>query len=360
VISCDIFCRVVDNFGDIGVTWRLSRQLACEHNIKVRLIVDDLGSFRMIEPAINPACGRQELYGVTVMKWDDAAGICPPDFVIEAFGATLPETYVAAMAANATPPVWINLEYLSAEAWIETHHLLPSPHPTLPLTKHFFFPGFTPQTGGLMREQNLLVERDAAPSYFATDSLCVFLFAYDNAARDELITAMCASGKTVRCTVPDSAFVVAQAGKGDMQVEVMPRCVVETVPFASQRSLDKLLWEHDVLFVRGEDSFVRAQWAAKPFIWQIYPQAENAHWVKLNAFLARYCVGLADESAGVLRELWRAWNAEDCASIGSAWRQFVLHLPAFQSHAQLWSKKLAQMPDLAANLLSFYRKTTKI
>jgi uncharacterized repeat protein (TIGR03837 family) len=326
----------------------------------VRLIVDDLGSFRTIEPAIDQSGAPQELLGVTVMTWGDAAGICPADFVIEAFGAMLPETYIAAMTTKETPPVWINLEYLSAEVWVESHHLLPSPHPTLPLTKYFFFPGFTSETGGLIREKNLLAERDAAPSTCPTDSLRVFLFGYDNAARGDLLSAMRASGPAVRCTVPDSTSVVAQEGGGDMQVEPMPRCVVEVVPFVSQRSFDKLLWKHDVLFVRGEDSFVRAQWAAKPFIWQIYPQNENAHWVKLNGFLARYCEGLPDESAAVLRELWRAWNAEDCARIGGAWQRFVQHLPVFQAHAQLWSKKLARMPDLAANLLSFYLKTTKI
>ena len=44
--------------------------------------------------------------------------------------------------------------------------------------------------------------------------------------------------------------------------------------------------------VRGEDSFVRAQWAALPFVWQAYPQADAAHLTKVAAFLDRYCIGL--------------------------------------------------------------------
>ncbi len=52
-ITCDIFCAVVDNYGDIGVCWRLARQLAHEHGMTVRLWVDDL--VRTI-PRSQPEC----------------------------------------------------------------------------------------------------------------------------------------------------------------------------------------------------------------------------------------------------------------------------------------------------------------
>ena len=63
---------------------------------------------------------------------------------------------------------------------------------------------------------------------------------------------------------------------------------VRVLPFVPQDDYDRLLWACDVNFVRGEDSFVRAQWAGQPFLWHIYLQDENLHHVKLRAFLQRY------------------------------------------------------------------------
>lgn len=356
-ISCDIFCRVVDNFGDIGVAWRLARQLTLEHGLAVRLFVDELGSFNRLVPAIKVLSARQAIDGVTVIGWDQALTAVPAELVIEAFAVNLPATYISAMAAKQIAPVWINLEYLSAESWVGEHHLLPSPHPKLPLTKYFFFPGFTLDTGGLIRERNLLTERDAFSSFNYANNLRIFIFGYRNAAVDNLLQAMSESPTNLRCTVPEGALASSLKLP---DANPAHDSLIEKIPFTTQQSFDLLLWRHDVLFVRGEDSFVRAQWAGKPLVWQIYPQIENNHWVKLHAFLALYCEGLENAAALALRELWRAWNAEDDAKIGAAWHQFKNQLPALQLHARVWSQKLAQMPDLAANLLSFYQKTTKI
>ena len=157
----DIFCSVVDNYGDIGVCWRLARQLANEHDIDVRLWVDDLRSFGKLCPELDAGWMSN---GVAGRKYGDGRPIFhrrTSRLVIEAFACKLPQTYVEAMAARERKPVWMNLEYLSAEDWVETHHKLPSPHPTLPLTKYFFFPGFTEKTGGLLLERDLLARRDA-------------------------------------------------------------------------------------------------------------------------------------------------------------------------------------------------------
>ena len=139
----DIFCNVVDNFGDIGVCWRLARQLAAEHALAVRLWVDDLASFRRINSSIDPNLQEQMSHGVTIRRWSKPFGaVEPAEVVIETFGCEVPYAYAAAMADRATKPAWINLEYLSAEAWVTGCHALPSPHPRLPLTRYFFFPGF--------------------------------------------------------------------------------------------------------------------------------------------------------------------------------------------------------------------------
>ena len=163
----DIFCCVVDNFGDIGVTWRLARQLKREGNIaahgdevQVRLWVDDLASFARIAPGLQPALAQQQLDGVSICHWpaQDFPATDAADVVIEAFGCPLPDSYLAAMVGRARKPVWINLEYLSAEDWVAGCHGLASPHPQLPLTKHFFFPGFFNQITACCLQRPICVQ----------------------------------------------------------------------------------------------------------------------------------------------------------------------------------------------------------
>lgn len=357
--SCDIFCHVVDNFGDIGVTWRLAQQLAHEFNIKVRLVVDELASLQKLVSATNALPDQQNIDGISVHRWHQSIALEPSALVIEAFGCELPAAYIAAMAASTTPSVWINLEYLSAEAWIGAHHLLPSIHPQTGLRKYFFFPGFGIDTGGLIREHTLLTRRN---QYFQSSQrhrageLRVFVFGYENAALRALLAALeksADSGQKTICIIPPGALATA-ASKLKLTIDV------QFTEFVAQRDFDELLWSHDVLFVRGEDSFVRAQWAAKPFIWQIYPQDDGVHWNKLNAFLDIYCVDLEVPAAAALRELTRAWNAQDATGIGAAWNAMMEQIEVLQAHARCWAEKLADCPDLATNLVTFYEKTAKI
>src|SRR5436190_8920873 len=149
-LQWDLFCRVVDNFGDIGVCWRLAADLAARGH-SLRLWIDDPSALAWLAPG--------GAAGVEVIHWtDDSALRVPGDVVIEAFGCDPPAGFVAAMVQQARPPVWINLEYLSAESYVERSHRLPSPQlsgPGTGLTKWFFYPGFTPATGGLPREPDL-------------------------------------------------------------------------------------------------------------------------------------------------------------------------------------------------------------
>ncbi|MBL8510954.1 MAG: elongation factor P maturation arginine rhamnosyltransferase EarP [Betaproteobacteria bacterium] len=346
--SCDIFCRVVDNYGDIGVCWRLARQLHHEFSVGVRLIVDDLNSFQKLAPPLNPSLKQQTINSITIVQWSDSGSLTPADCVIEAFACALPNDYLQKMATR--PPVWLNLEYLSAETWVEEHHQLPSLHP--PLTKHFFFPGFSSKTGGVIREQDVipaqLVER--APH----ETLKIFVFCYPNAALTSLLTAWNAGPHPVWCNL--------SAGLAEPTTTARtPRALtLDSQPFVPQEDFDTLLRAHHLCFVRGEDSFVRAQLAGLPFVWHIYPQAEGAHWIKIHAFLDRYCVGLDRDAAQALRDMWVAWNAEDTATIGEAWQAFSQLLPTLCKHARQWAETLTKMPDLATNLVTFYRENATI
>jgi hypothetical protein len=330
----DVFCKVVDNYGDAGVAWRLARQLAGEHGKMVRLWLGQLDVLAKLRPEIDPARDAQEVEGVEVLRWrTQFSPLEIADVVVETFGCDPPEAYVLAMAQAKPRPRWINLEYLSAEKWVEGSHALPSPHPRLPLVKHYFFPGFTRRTGGLLREQGLLERRDAFQAALPKrPRLRASVFAYPSAPLDDLLKAFDATVPPVEPWVPGV-----------------------TSPFVAQDRYDEVLWSCDVNFVRGEDSFVRAQWAARPFVWHIYPQEQGAHWVKLAAFLALYTEGLGRDDAAAVTALWEAWNRGD--GVAPAWRRYLERLEPIRAHARKWAAGLATRPDLTAAIVDFADNT---
>lgn len=373
-----LFCRVVDNYGDIGICWRLARQLQREHGIDVTLFVDDLLSFRRICPDVDAEADVQEISGVTVRHWLDQDGVFSADeiadIVIEFFAVDIPPGYIAAMVDCDPRPVWLNLEGLSAEEWVEGCHALPSSHPRLPLTKHFFFPGFTRKTGGLLREATLEKERHAFQSDRAvmTDflgqfgvtpeemtSLKVSLFCYPHAPITELFDAWRNGESAITCLVPEGVaieairqFIGAEAKAG--ATVTRGALTVRVLPFVAQPDYDKLLWACDLNFVRGEDSWVRAQWAGRPFIWHIYPQEENLHHVKLRAFLQRYAGDIASLSTLSLR-----WNgaadgsAEGQQNWSQLWSSFQSDMAKITGRSVDWQQQMQENGDLAANLLKF-------
>ena len=369
----DIFCTVIDNYGDIGVCWRLARQLVAEHGVKVRLWVDELASFAKICAQIDPERGGQSVQGVEVRHWtNEFPAVVPGDVVIEAFACQLPDSFIAAMAERNPSPVWINLDYLSAEAWVSGCHTLPSPHPRLALTKYFFFPGFDQTTGGLLRETGLAAERQAfsaSPEQQSafwnrlgqpappSDALRISLFAYENPALADLLASWARGERRVCCLAPvtrTQTSIAQFAGQSLHAGDAIRRGALEIrlLDFVAQPDYDRLLWSCDVNLVRGEDSFVRAQWAARPLLWQIYPQHEAAHQVKLAAFLDRYCADLPDDAAAAVRALHRQWNA--AGRIGAdSWAQYLAALPELRRHAELWEKNLSKQEDLCASLFRF-------
>lgn len=368
----DIFCNVVDNYGDIGVCWRLARQLAGEHSLHVRLWVNDLQSFQPLCPDIDPQLPSQQIGGVEIRRWEtDFGDVEPGDVVIEAFACHIPERFIAAMAKRQPHPVWINLEYLSAESWVVGCHALSSPHPRLPLIKYFYFPGFSSDTGGLLRESNLLLRKHvftanaelqqafwhelACPPPHK-DALKISLFAYENPAIIELLQAWQVSDTPICCLLPASRAlrsVEAFCGRPLQAGDLVQRGALEirVIPFVEQSRYDLLLWSCDLNFVRGEDSFVRAQWAAEPMVWNIYPQEESAHLVKLDAFLDYYCAELPDATSAAVREFWHAWNGGPLKP--AHWKAFAANLDDLKRHAGRWAEKLAMQEDLSSSLVRF-------
>lgn len=346
----DLFCRVIDNFGDIGVSWRLARELASRGH-QVRLWVDDASALQWMAPAPWPA-------GLEVRAWADSLRAeTVGDVVIETFGCELPEPFVARMAARQPAPHWINLEYLSAESYVERSHGLSSPQfsgPGRGLSKQFFYPGFTTRTGGLLREPGLIEARQAfdAAAWLGSQGIAprpgervVSLFSYANPGLPQLLQLL-AGEPTLLLACPGPA----QRALAELALPATLRW--QPLPYLSQAGYDRLLWACDLNLVRGEDSFVRAQWAGKPLLWQLYPQSDTAHGPKLEAFLDRWLAGAPAELAGELRALWRAWNG-----LG-AWEG--LPLPALdrqQTQALSWRKQLLAQADLVSQLLGFVSKS---
>ena len=350
----DIFCRVIDNYGDIGVCWRLAQQLANEHGKQVRLWLDDLNSLQPLCPAIDVFQTKQYCLGVEIIHWTEHAAVDRVgDVIIEAFACELPDCYLLAMSHTTPKPCWINLEYLTAEPWAEDCHGMASPHPSLPLIKYFFFPGFSSSSGGILRENGLLLERDkvlALPS--RDDALDISLFCYDTAPVGEFLELLAQSTVPVRLHVapgkPLAAVIAHLGGSGPWQrgqLSVLP------FDFLPQADFDRLLWRCDINFVRGEDSFVRAQWATRPFVWQIYPQDEDAHLVKLSAFLERYTQGLSASAANATVNLIKAWNSD--GNFAQAWASFIEASAEIAEHNRGWAAQLAENQDLANALVKF-------
>ena len=339
----DIFCRVIDNHGDLGVCWRLARDLA-EQGQRLRLWVDDPAALRWMAPEGHPQ--------IEVGHWTpDTPWPEPGDVVVEAFGCDPPETFVARMAAAARPPVWVNLEYLSAEDYVERSHRLRSPQ-RCGLDKWFFYPGFTPATGGLLREDGLLAEqaRFDAPAWLAEQGITprpgerlVSLFCYPQDRIPALLTAL-ADAPTLLLTTPGPATALSEALPLPASLRRQP------LPWLPQPDYDRLLWACDLNLVRGEDSFVRAQWAGRPFLWQIYPQDDGVHADKLAAFLRRHLAAAPRALAEAITGLMQAWNGLRPAR--SAWPPLP-PLADWQRCTLAWRAELLAQPPLARQLLEF-------
>jgi uncharacterized repeat protein (TIGR03837 family) len=378
--SLALFCKVVDNYGDIGICWRLARQLEREHGIAVTLWVDDLQSFQRICPEVATDLEIQQIDAVTVRHWRDQNGMFAAsdvaDIVIEFFACDIPPAYITAMSKCTPRAVWLNLEGLTAETWVEGCHTLPSPHSTLPLTKYFFFPGFTSRTGGLLLESELEQQRQAfqcdqaGMSAFLgqfgvtpaeTAALKVSLFCYPHAPVADLFAAWQRSDKAIVCLAPEGVAtdtVQAFLGEAASVGAGMTRgaLTVRVLPFMPQPDYDKLLWACDLNFVRGEDSFVRAQWAGRPFIWHIYPQDKDLHHVKLNAFLQSYTAKTDN-----LITLSRAWNAaaKDTVDWAALWFSFEADMPKIAARSADWQRQMSANGDMASNLLRFAEAVRK-
>lgn len=311
-LQWDVFCQVIDNYGDIGVCWRLASQLAARGQ-RVRLWVDDASALAWMAPAGHA--------GVELRPWGGtppAAHEAAPDVVVEAFGCEIPESFLAwavGRAPDQRQPAWINLEYLSAESYVERNHRLPSlimSGPARGWTRWFFYPGFTPATGGLLREPGLLQQRPpgfatawraAQPPSATKPGRWMSLFCYEPPALPALLAQAMRPGAvpTRLLVTPGRATAAVQAALATLPAD-HGALQLQYLHTTDQQGFDDLLHACDFNAVRGEDSLVRALWAGQALVWHIYPQDDGAHHAKLAAFLD--WLG----APASLRDFHAAWN----------------------------------------------------
>ena len=367
----DVFCRVIDNFGDVGVCWRLSADLASRGH-KVRLWVDDSSALQWMAPgALNG-----DWPGVQVLMWAQSrdaavlAALSPADVWLESFGCEIATEFIAAYAystkANGNNeqqhPVWINLEYLSAESYVERSHGLPSPvmsGTARGWTKHFFYPGFSDRTGGLLRESDLMdrqhafIQSGQRLQWLAQHSIAwsgerlVSLFCYEPAALPKLITELDAlPGPTLLLITAGRATAAMLTAVG--KIAPLRHVRLSYLPTLTQVEYDQLLWTCDLNCVRGEDSVVRAIWAGKPFLWQIYPQQDAAHHSKLSAFLNTV------NASVTLREIHYTWNNTTNGQCDGCMPSIDLN--EWSQTVQAARTRMLQMGDLVTQLVDFVLK----
>jgi uncharacterized repeat protein (TIGR03837 family) len=306
-LSWDIFCQVIDNFGDVGVCWRTAVELVARGQT-VRLWMDDASALQWMAPQPWPQ-------GLSVHAWPDAAAMPATigDVVIEAFGCEIPQAFATAIARKAgqdRAPVWINLEYLSAEDYVERCHRLPSrimSGPAAGLTRWFFYPGFTTATGALVRERDLGSRQQSfaaqRPQWRADHGVrpgecAISLFCYEPPALPQWLAQLQAPGAL-------QARLLVTPGRAAAAMQALPEAAQIASHYLQPRpqpQFDEMLWACDLNLVRGEDSLVRALWAGQPLVWHIYPQHDHAHHAKLEAFLDWL------KAPASLRAFHHAWN----------------------------------------------------
>ncbi len=324
VKTIDIFCKVVDNYGDIGFAYRLARSLSSRlETAAIRLICDNLKTFSYLAPGLDPEASVQRHRGYTVLRWDDPDGRaaallrrCPPRVLVECFSCGHPvwldSLLLDPTAAN--PLLIISLEYLTSESWAKEYHKLPILSASSHIKKVFFMPGFDTGTAGLLLDKALgvksdraIVARDVGLDAPILDRFWVTIFGYrrDYQTLVEDLAAYDAEN-SIHVFLADALsrdpFLEAW-GKAGQPFSVF------RLPFMPQESWDRLIALSDFSLVRGEDSFARACLSGRPFLWQAYALADGAHRDKLNAFLARLRPFIDPELFNKLASLSMSYNA---------------------------------------------------
>lgn len=307
--TLDIFCEIIDNYGDIGVVYRTAKELQkIFPESKIRVFLNRLDEFKKINSQVIDL-PSQNIDGIEYITFDylrdNANKLLTAQVIIEAFGCQIPEEYIEIAYDNSE--LLINLEYLSAEDWIEDFHLQSSPLGRGKLKKVFFMPGFTEKSGGVIADSNyleriqrVLENKEFYEKKYLSDiedrenKIVGTLFSYEKnftplledlkkLDKDVVILAM---GEKTQDSLRK---ILKNFSIEDFRNSLKyGKIEIKFLNFLNQEEYEELINIVDFNFVRGEDSFIRAVLTGKPYMWHIYCQEEYAHMDKIEGFLDKY------------------------------------------------------------------------
>ena len=284
--SIDIFCQVIDNYGDVGVAYRLAREFKRVYpNKKLRFVINKTEELNLIRKSED----------IEIILYKDISKIeNSADLIIESFGCEIPKKYMDKALKNSK--LIINLEYFSAEKWVDDFHLQES-FLGGNLKKYFFIPGLSEKSGGILLDNEFLERKkkvEANKEYYLEKfgikekyDLIGSVFSYEKNF-DSLIEELKKLGKKIILLILSEKTqknFIKYFDNGNNYDKIK----FVKLPFFTYDKYEELLALCDFNLVRGEDSFVRALLLGKPFLWHIYPQDENTHIKKLESFLEKYC-----------------------------------------------------------------------
>lgn len=359
----DIFCDLIDNYGDAGFCWRLACELVNRFNCSVRFWIKDTDFVLNFTPDL------KKIKKINIFKWGENF---PPDnifsdFVLAGFSCKLPKNVIKKIKEEIKKPVLINIEYLSAESWVEEFHGKQSFNQNHKMKSFFYFPGFSFTTGGLLREKLILefkkninekkIYFSRKFNYFKTDDIfTVFIFSYDKPWIKLLLNLWINSQNSVRLVVIDKLIIKNISSALDFDFKKpgsyqFKNLEIVFLPFLSHDDFDLLLNISDLNLVRGEDSLVRALWAKKPFLWDIYKQENGSHFKKLFAFnkilTDKWPLNLAE----LYCDLSLKWNTGEFSE--KDWNILIKKINLFKNNIEIFSEFLQQQDDMATSLMRF-------
>ena len=345
-----VLCKVVDNYGDIGVCWRMSRRLkkiAPQNTIS--LVVDDFKTFSVIA---SEAKQSKVLEGVELFDWNNET-LCHDIFaandgerlqiILELFQCGRPdwmEKILFEEKLERTVQI-IMIDYLTAEKYAENFHCLKSLTRSAKVQKVNFMPGFTGATGGLIIDD----EWKDLPVYNKDGPVLVFTYTI-------------------------GVGLIENTGSLSLSKGLQ----LKQLPYMNQPDWDKMMRQCSALIIRGEESMSRACLSGIPFIWQAYPQTEEYHLVKVKALLERMKPHFDKEAFDIVEKAWLFVNL-DCHALRAhndasnnpslrganavsdeAIQNFLNARHTLVPYFQSFSQSLQKNGDLCTNLMTFINK----
>lgn len=384
VNSIDIFCEIIDNFGDIGVVYRISKELKkIFQNVRIRIVLNRLEEFKAINKKVKDT-DYQEIDGLIcvtekyVKENIETFGVS--DVFIEAFGCNVPEEYVKQAKENSK--LWINLEYLSGEKWIEDFHLCESLIDSKTLKKIFFMPGFSEKSGGVIIDSGFLERmkygkenRDEVfKKYFKDfdlkDKFIGTVFSYEKNFENLLETLKNYEKETVLLLMGEktqksfSEILKKNLTEDYGNIVKYGKITMIYSDFFSQEEYEEIISASDFNFTRGEDSFVRGIILGKPFMWHIYLQEEKAHMDKIKAFTERFkeSVEVSEEEKNIMESycnLLEDYNDRDKNSLEKGKENFRIFFEKFEEIDRIcekYSKFLLEKCNLVKKLYKYIQE----